>query len=257
MGNQMRLLSKPETDCEFESGTGKAFTYTAAAMQGWRKYQEDRYVCIPDFYDGCSFFGVFDGHGGSEVAEFLKRRLHLEIQDSLQSEFDIELALHSGFLSCDASLREPANIAELNDLVEEENRGALQILRNQESVDADMSEAAEEQAGPSGGSTSTENLYNAGSGAVNQVFFQGIIPSSSPENENSQQDADEMMQVERPLHYLLSDDIEPSDPGDEDYVEAEEISSASEESAESEEEEPTFLLKSFSIKRYISLLSHF
>ncbi|GBL79119.1 putative protein phosphatase CG10417 [Araneus ventricosus] len=238
MGNQMRYLSKPVTDCYFETGADKTYSYTAASMQGWRKYQEDRFVCIPDFYEDCSFFGVYDGHGGSEIAEFLKQRLHLEILDSLRTQDDIELALHLGFLSCDASIMEPENIAELNDMVEEENRGtALQILKNQKSLEAAMSQVGEDQsyiAGPSAKPTFTENLFNAGSsaGAVMQQFFQNIA-GPSQESISSKQDSEEMMEVERPLHYLLSDDIEPSDPEDEDYnIEEDEESS----STESEEE---------------------
>ncbi|CAL1269715.1 unnamed protein product [Larinioides sclopetarius] len=238
MGNQMRYLSKPVTDCSFETGAGKTYSYTAASMQGWRKYQEDRFVCIPDFYEDCSFFGVYDGHGGSEIAEFLKQRLHLEVLDSLRTQDDIELALHLGFLSCDASIMEPENIAELNDMVEEENRGtALQILKNQKSLEAAMSQAGEDQsyiAGPSAKPTFTENLFNAGSsaGAVMQHFFQNIA-GPSQESKSSKQDGEEMMEIERPLHYLLSDDIEPSDPEDEDYnIEEDEESS----STESEEE---------------------
>ena len=37
-------------------------------MQGWRKSMEDSHVASMDIGDGVSVFGVFDGHGGHEVA---------------------------------------------------------------------------------------------------------------------------------------------------------------------------------------------
>ena len=43
---------------------------------GAREYQEDRATVLPDLAPlgqqgaGVSFFGVFDGHGGAEAAEF-------------------------------------------------------------------------------------------------------------------------------------------------------------------------------------------
>ena len=41
-------------------------------MQGWRKSMEDSHVTALDVIDGeLSVFGVFDGHGGSEVAQFV------------------------------------------------------------------------------------------------------------------------------------------------------------------------------------------
>ena len=37
-------------------------------MQGWRTNMEDAHLAQLDFEDGIHFFGVFDGHGGKEVA---------------------------------------------------------------------------------------------------------------------------------------------------------------------------------------------
>ena len=39
-------------------------------MQGWRKHMEDSHIAKLNIADGCSLFGVFDGHGG-------KRRLNV------------------------------------------------------------------------------------------------------------------------------------------------------------------------------------
>ncbi|GIY45527.1 protein phosphatase 1G [Caerostris darwini] len=237
MGNQMRFLSKPVTDIQFEDGVGRSFHYGAAAMQGWRKYQEDRFVCIPNFYEDCSFFGVYDGHGGSEVAEFLKQKLHFEILNSLQVQNDVELALHLGFLSCDASIMDPENIAELNDLLEEENRGtAFQILKHQKALEATTATHDDQSnvAGPSKKASTSENVKfsESATGMIVREFFKNMA-SSSHEEESSEQDTEEKMEIDKPIQYLLKDEIEPSDPEDEDFtIEDEEESS----STDSEEE---------------------
>ena len=43
-------------------------------MQGWRKSNEDAHITAPDFVPGHSLFAVFDGHGGSEVAQFVRNK---------------------------------------------------------------------------------------------------------------------------------------------------------------------------------------
>jgi serine/threonine protein phosphatase PrpC len=41
-------------------------------MQGWRNSMEDTHICEMDIADGVHFFGVYDGHGGSACADFLR-----------------------------------------------------------------------------------------------------------------------------------------------------------------------------------------
>ena len=54
----------------------------------FRNYNEDRVAIIlnimkpkskegkVDYWPKCSFFGIYDGHGGSQCAEFLRDYLH-------------------------------------------------------------------------------------------------------------------------------------------------------------------------------------
>ena len=35
-------------------------------MQGWRNTMEDAHIACLDLGNGCSFFGVYDGHGGKK-----------------------------------------------------------------------------------------------------------------------------------------------------------------------------------------------
>lgn len=41
-------------------------------MQGWRNTMEDAHIASIDLGQDTSVFGVFDGHGGGEVALFVK-----------------------------------------------------------------------------------------------------------------------------------------------------------------------------------------
>ena len=44
-------------------------------MQGWRKSNEDAHITALDIEPGVHFFGVFDGHGGCEVAKFCEKHM--------------------------------------------------------------------------------------------------------------------------------------------------------------------------------------
>lgn len=45
-------------------------------MQGWRNTMEDAHLAdTKNLPDDMSLFGVFDGHGGNEVAEFVAEHM--------------------------------------------------------------------------------------------------------------------------------------------------------------------------------------
>ena len=69
MGSQSSMLSTPNRDKCAEYGHNDEVCYGAVSMQGWRLYQEDSHVAHLNMPHGEMFFGVFDGHGGSEVAK--------------------------------------------------------------------------------------------------------------------------------------------------------------------------------------------
>ena len=72
MGN---VSEKPWLAKNPESGSNKMCNWGVCAMQGWKMSMEDTYIAdsiiLPDKTEG-TVFGVFDGHGGSKVAEFAK-----------------------------------------------------------------------------------------------------------------------------------------------------------------------------------------
>ena len=64
-------LSKPDKTKMSMNGQNQKFRYVACGMQGWRRSMEDSHIAKVDLGDGNAFFGVFDGHGGSEVALYV------------------------------------------------------------------------------------------------------------------------------------------------------------------------------------------
>merc|ERR1712166_45954 len=60
-------VSRPRQKHCHEGTTGCG-SWVAALMQGHRSYMEDQFS-VHELPGGCSFFGCFDGHGGSQVAE--------------------------------------------------------------------------------------------------------------------------------------------------------------------------------------------
>lgn len=85
-----------------------------------------------DYDTDSSFFAVYDGHGGNEVAEYLSRNFpnFLKNMDSYK-EGDIEKTLIEGFLKMDASLNTPEILNILKEIAledadtEEENIDTL------------------------------------------------------------------------------------------------------------------------------------
>lgn len=76
-------------------------------MQGWRSNMEDTHICEPvDIPNGYGMlFGVFDGHGGAEVADYAKANFRKEfIKNSSFKAGDYKKALIETFLSIDKTL---------------------------------------------------------------------------------------------------------------------------------------------------------
>ncbi|KAJ8976988.1 hypothetical protein NQ317_013989 [Molorchus minor] len=61
-------------------------------MQGWRVSQEDAHNCILDFDTDTSYFAVYDGHGGHEVAQYCAQKLPQFIKD-LQAYKDDDIII--------------------------------------------------------------------------------------------------------------------------------------------------------------------
>ncbi len=67
-------LDAPIKDKNPEPGENANFCWGACAMQGWRCGMEDAHVAfeVEGDENKAMIFGVFDGHGGKEVAIYCK-----------------------------------------------------------------------------------------------------------------------------------------------------------------------------------------
>ncbi|XP_059804016.1 protein phosphatase 1K, mitochondrial-like [Hypanus sabinus] len=71
-----------------------------ASQIGKRRDNEDRFS-IAELSDGLFCVAVFDGHGGTDAAEFCSRYIGQYIQHNLQSEVNLENVLLKSFLQID------------------------------------------------------------------------------------------------------------------------------------------------------------
>ena len=67
-------LSSPNTAKDTEVGSDARLQYSAVSMQGWRNQQEDSHIADLKLPNGEAIFGVFDGHGGKEVALYVQKK---------------------------------------------------------------------------------------------------------------------------------------------------------------------------------------
>ena len=92
-------------------------------MQGWRKSMEDAHVSSLDVIEGeLSIFGVFDGHGGCEVAHFVENHLVDELKKNENfRKGNYRQALTDVFLSIDRSLLNETGKKELIKIAQKHN----------------------------------------------------------------------------------------------------------------------------------------
>ena len=99
---------------------------------------EDSHIAELDIGDGNSLFGVFDGHGGREVAKFVQNHFTKNLVNSAAyRRKDYKLALENTFLKMDRLLLTEKGKQELRTYMEEENRdqiGYQEYLKQVESA---------------------------------------------------------------------------------------------------------------------------
>jgi protein phosphatase 1G len=101
-------LSQPVKSKHTIFGEGKKHIYAGSEMQGWRKTMEDSHILKADFTNDISVFGVFDGHGGREVAYYVEKHFLEELEKNANFKaLKFELALREVFLRMDEMMRTP------------------------------------------------------------------------------------------------------------------------------------------------------
>lgn len=81
----------------FKNGVHYAVSYWS--VQGGRPYQEDRHVeRVGNGAPDSSLYGVFDGHGGHNAAEFCKQHMVNNITSDEKFNEDVPGALYRAFM---------------------------------------------------------------------------------------------------------------------------------------------------------------
>ncbi|PWZ00392.1 PP2C-domain-containing protein [Testicularia cyperi] len=112
-----QTLSEPVTEKHTITGENDLVLFAISEMQGWRISMEDAHSAIAEVKDKegntrGSFFAVFDGHGGSTVAQYCGETLYnrlTELDDFEKRSY--EPALKRAFLDTDEALLADANYA--------------------------------------------------------------------------------------------------------------------------------------------------
>eukprot|EP01103_Thecamoeba_quadrilineata_P019494 TRINITY_DN7918_c0_g1_i1.p1 TRINITY_DN7918_c0_g1~~TRINITY_DN7918_c0_g1_i1.p1 ORF type:complete len:355 (+),score=63.01 TRINITY_DN7918_c0_g1_i1:21-1085(+) len=110
------FLSTPNTEKEITYAENDKLFYAAASMQGWRTSMEDAHLTHLDFDGSLSLFGVFDGHGGKEVAHFTSRHLSETLKSRPSYSTDLGTALQEAFLNLDDQMRTKEGRKELKEI---------------------------------------------------------------------------------------------------------------------------------------------
>ncbi|CAI0381630.1 unnamed protein product [Linum tenue] len=97
------------------------FRSGSCAEEGPKRYMEDEHVCIDDlnqhlgsttasFSSMGAFYGVFDGHGGTDAALFVRNNILRYIVDDSQFPMCVEKAIKSAFLRADYTFADDSSL---------------------------------------------------------------------------------------------------------------------------------------------------
>eukprot|EP00331_Platyophrya_macrostoma_P001663 CAMPEP_0176419618 /NCGR_PEP_ID=MMETSP0127-20121128/8153_1 /TAXON_ID=938130 /ORGANISM="Platyophrya macrostoma, Strain WH" /LENGTH=214 /DNA_ID=CAMNT_0017800127 /DNA_START=34 /DNA_END=675 /DNA_ORIENTATION=- len=117
-------LSSPNREKHSEDNKFENLRYGATGMQGWRTDMEDAHLSQYNIAPGIHLFGVFDGHGGKEVAKFVARNFVKELlANEAFKKKNYEKSLVETFLRMDEILLSPSGKKELNAIRAEDGKG--------------------------------------------------------------------------------------------------------------------------------------
>uniref|UniRef100_A0A8C7K8R3 Protein phosphatase 1A n=1 Tax=Oncorhynchus kisutch TaxID=8019 RepID=A0A8C7K8R3_ONCKI len=129
------FLDKPKMEKHNAHGEGNSLTYGLSSMQGWRVEMEDAHTAViglPHGLDPWSFFAVYDGHAGSQVAKYCCEHLleHITSNPDFQSGLEpnvesVKIGIRTGFLQIDEHMR---NISEKKHGVDRSGSTAVGVM---------------------------------------------------------------------------------------------------------------------------------
>lgn len=109
-----QTLSEPVKDKHTSAGEDDTLIYGVSEMQGWRISMEDAHATVLNLDEKtgdekASFFAVYDGHGGSSVAQYTGETLHGRLAATEEYKSGkYQEALKRAFLATDEDLRASA-----------------------------------------------------------------------------------------------------------------------------------------------------
>lgn len=105
--------SLPIRKKKIEKGRFGNCIFVTAAMQGWRPSMEDRFSNFIDTKDSTYFFGIYDGHAGSQTAQQLSETLHFMVKQTQNYKHgDVPGAATEGFIEMDGHLNADQKLTE-------------------------------------------------------------------------------------------------------------------------------------------------
>ncbi|KAF5462255.1 hypothetical protein F2P56_018277 [Juglans regia] len=126
-----RLLATAELDLDVSIVAGKSlcdeksdflpvFRSGSCAERGPKQYMEDEHICIDnliehlgataDFPSPGAFYGVFDGHGGTDAASFIRDNILRFIVEDSQFSICVEKAIKSAFVKADYAFSDAGSL---------------------------------------------------------------------------------------------------------------------------------------------------
>ncbi|CDJ42313.1 hypothetical protein, conserved [Eimeria tenella] len=94
-----KFENKDETKINFEEKSAGHVQAVSGTMRGRRPTDEDEITTLEQLNSNTYFMGLFDGHGGSQTAKYLKQNAHKEFAAALEVSADIPLEYDEGKIS--------------------------------------------------------------------------------------------------------------------------------------------------------------
>lgn len=104
------FLDQPNREKQLDKGSNQYLSWGACEMQGWRSSMEDTHICelvvMPNKDDFGMLFGVFDGHGGTEVSQYAREHFKKTFQrQAAFKKSDFKQALISTMMDLDQQIK--------------------------------------------------------------------------------------------------------------------------------------------------------